>query len=947
MGPRHNLPTPPTPFVGRDEEINEIVHILDDPDCRLLSLIGPGGMGKTRLALEAGLRQVEKFRHGVRFVGLAPLNTTDLIVPAMAESLNFAFFNNDEPKAQLLNYLREKEMLLILDNFEHLLEGADLVSEILAQAPHIKVLVTTREALNLWEEWNRPVRGLSYPQNGAVSQLDEYSALQLFANRAKRVRSNFDLEQELEQVVRICRLVDGMPLGIELATTWLRALSIEQIANEIQNSLDFLSTKLRNVAPRHRSIRAVFDYSWELLTEQEKAVFRRLSVFQGGFHRKAAEKVAQADLLTLTGLVTKSLLYESSENSLDTTHPGGVTYRYYLHELLKQYAAAKLAELPDDQAETLARHAAHYSQFLADQENNLKYNRQQRLALDAIGEEMENIRAAWCWSSAYLNEHPAAATYLDRSATSLAIYQENRSRTSENADLYQQAITALAKATHLAESTRRYLTARMEARQALSVFRTPRHDESIPLWVSALATLNDLLAGEELDAAAHLTAEQDRILCQTFLAFHYTQSQGRAIALEKLRQAQVWCETIGDRYALSRNLNVQAIFITDFAQSVQVYHTALALAREIGDLIGMALIMGNLTTMLTDTDEINALLSEALEIHQTLGNRFMVAYVQYQQGVAYIPQGRPLKAQQTLEKALVVFQEIVAPQMTTFALEYLSDLAWGMGDTEKTHRLLSENIKRGQERGDVEYAIKGMGRLGRFLAETAPIEEARSLYRSSLALLPQLTKPHARAEALDALGNFALLLGEYGQAKKHFEENQLLYEQAEYRAGVAWSWRNLGLIAYELGDYAAAEQHFQHSLAIHREVSFPWAQAMILQNLGQVAAARCDYSTAQRHYQEGLAQAQGLWGTSLSLELLVSWGVLLFKLEEPEKAYEHLLATSQHPMFLPVMVSQKLRDKAHRILAELEARLEPNTVKAIKARGRTADTLIPDILRYN
>ena len=216
-----------------------------------------------------------------------------------------------------------------------------------------------------------------------------------------------------------------------------------------------------------------------------------------------------------------------------------------------------------------------------------------------------------------------------------------------------------------------------------------------------------------------------------------------------------------------------------------------------------------------------------------------------------------------------------------------------------------------------------------------------------MALLPQLTKPHARAEALDALGNFALLLGEYGQAKKHFEENQLLYEQAEYRAGVAWSWRNLGLIAYELGDYAAAEQHFQHSLAIHREVSFPWAQAMILQNLGQVAAARCDYSTAQRHYQEGLAQAQGLWGTSLSLELLVSWGVLLFKLEEPEKAYEHLLATSQHPMFLPVMVSQKLRDKAHRILAELEARLEPNTVKAIKARGRTADTLIPDILRYN
>lgn len=943
MGPRHNLPTPPTPFVGRDAEIDEVMTTLADPDCRLLSLIGPGGMGKTRLGLEVGLREAEKFRHGVRFVGLAPLNSADLLVAAIAEACDFSFFSDQGPKEQLLSYLKEKELLLILDNFEHLLDGADLVSEILAHAPQVKVLVTTREALNLWEEWSRPVRGMSYPQNGVVESLDEYSALQLFANRAKRIRSNFDLEHDLEQVIRICRLVDGMPLGIELATTWLRTLATEQIANEIESSLDFLATTLRNVAPRHRSIRAVFDYSWQLLSEKEKDVFRRLAVFQGGFHRKAAEKVAGADLHTLTSLVNKSLLYEDSEHSLDTSHPGGMTYRYYLHELLKQYAAAKLTESPADEFQTRARHADHYTQLLADQEPLLKYNRQQRPALDTISEEMENIRAAWCWSCEHLDEHPDAMSYLSRAATSLHIYLENRSRTMDNADLYRRAAAAILHSTQLPVLQKRLLTARMEARQALYLFRTPRHEESIALWQQALTTLNELVAEGELDAAAYLLAQQDRILAQTFLSFYITRSQGREIALQKLDEAEQWARAINDDWALSRTLNVQGIFLTDFAAGVQRYHEALKIARDIGDQIGIAIITGNITNMLTDPDEVNALLCEALEIHQALGNRFMVGHVNFQQGTAYIPQGRPYQAKAKLEKAVAIFEEMVAPNMVGYALEYLSDLAWGMEELEKAQEYLNRNIRLAQERGDVEYVIKGMHKLGGLLAETGNLEEARSWYRSAVLLLPQLSRPHSRAEALDALGNFALVLGEYHAAKKHFEENLPLFEQTQDQGGKAWSLRNFGLIAYEVGDYETAERYFQESLEIHQQVSFPWAQAALLHNLGQVAAARGDFTLAQQYYLEGVDQAQGMWGASMSLELLTSLGILYFKLEEPEKAYEYLLATTDNDMFLPVMVNRQLREKGHRLVAELEARLPQEIVAEVKRRGRTADDLMAAI----
>ncbi|MCB0180454.1 MAG: AAA family ATPase, partial [Anaerolineae bacterium] len=306
----HNLPRQPTSFIGRRTEITRLRERLTDPDCRLLTVVGPGGIGKTRLAIEAAAAVTPNFAHGVYFAPLQGIYSGDYLVSAIAEAVNFSLSGHLEPLAQVLNYLSDKMMLLLLDNFEQLVAqgGPAIVMELLAAAPQIKLMVTSREVINLREEWLYPVRGLPVPPTDQPDGSDADDAVQLFVARARQVQPDFSADDEREAVLQICRLVEGIPLAVELAASWTKTLSCPAIAAEIQRSLDFLVTPLRNVSDRHRSMAAVFDTSWQLLSENEQHVFKRLSVFRGGFQRAAAEPVAGATLATLAALVDKSLL---------------------------------------------------------------------------------------------------------------------------------------------------------------------------------------------------------------------------------------------------------------------------------------------------------------------------------------------------------------------------------------------------------------------------------------------------------------------------------------------------------------------------------------------------------------------------------------------------------------------------------------------------------------
>jgi predicted ATPase/class 3 adenylate cyclase len=389
-----NLPLPRTSFVGRASELEAIDRLLEDPRCRLLTLVGPGGAGKTRLALEAAARRVDRYPHGVHFVPLASVASSEFLAPALAEAIQFAVdgaHSGFSAKDQLLDYLSERSTLLVLDNFEHLVEGSRFLSEVIERAPHVELLTTSRERLNLQSEWVFDVEGLGLAENGNGSA----SAVQLFVERAGQVVPRYALDDAgYAQALRICRLVDGMPLGIELAASWTSVLSCAEIADEIEGGIDFLATSMRDVPERHRSLRAAIDQSWRLLTDDQRSAFSRLSVFRGSFDRGAALAVTGADLSLLSELVSKSLLRRPDFG------------RFELHELLRQYAAEQLRLSPAEEVVARERHAGHYGAMLLDRQTAL-IGPELAVARDELRGELDNLRAAAEWSLTEDDEHAA------------------------------------------------------------------------------------------------------------------------------------------------------------------------------------------------------------------------------------------------------------------------------------------------------------------------------------------------------------------------------------------------------------------------------------------------------------------------------------------------------------------------------------------------------------
>jgi predicted ATPase len=386
---RTNLPTQLTSFIGRDDELMEIEGLIDNPDCRLLTLVGPGGVGKTRLALQTAALHVHEYPDGTYFVPLAQLSSADFLIPTVADSLKFEFdtqSSNLDPKSQLLDYLGDQSVFLVMDNFEHILDGASLIPDILNHAKNLQLIITSRERLNLLGEWTYDVGGMSYPENGDHAGENGHSAINLFYDRARQVDPGFTMSKEvLGDISQICKLVDGMPLGIELAAAWVSVLSPEEIADEIGKNLEFLASSRRDLEEKHRSMHAAFDYSWKLLSKTERKAFRPLSVFRGGFQRDAAEGVADINLRMLSDLVNKSLLRRTEEG------------RFEVHELLRQYASEKLEKNPKEFEECREQHSRFYVEFLEERKDELM-GENLREVREEIRGEMENVRSAVKWA---------------------------------------------------------------------------------------------------------------------------------------------------------------------------------------------------------------------------------------------------------------------------------------------------------------------------------------------------------------------------------------------------------------------------------------------------------------------------------------------------------------------------------------------------------------------
>jgi len=384
--PRNNLPVQLSPFVGRERELAELADLLSDETIRLITLLAPGGMGKTRLALEAAKQQIDNFADGIYFVPLAAASVPEQIITMIGENIiDFRFQAGSEPKHQLLNFLRERQILLLLDNFEHLLAGADLLLEVLQAAPLVKVLLTSRERLNMNGEVVFRVDGLSIPGTDTAEDALDYSAVKLFVQQAQQTRRDFVVKShDLPHITHVCRLVAAMPLAIVLAAVWVEILTPEEIAREIAAGLDFLVVERRDLPERLRSVRVVFDYSWKRLSAAEQSSFSKLAVFRGGFTRQAAQVVAGASVQTLQALLNKALVSRMSSG------------RYEIHEVLRHYAEERL-ELSQEVTTTRDDHSQYYLAWLADLEADIK-GRRQAEALIEIEADVANITAAWNWA---------------------------------------------------------------------------------------------------------------------------------------------------------------------------------------------------------------------------------------------------------------------------------------------------------------------------------------------------------------------------------------------------------------------------------------------------------------------------------------------------------------------------------------------------------------------
>ncbi len=626
-----SLPTQPTFFIGRKQELTEIEQLLAHG--RLLTLTGPGGIGKTRLAVRAAAVMASEFNDGCFFVSLAPIRAVEHLIQTIAEAVRFPLATHLDPQHQLLNYLQKRQLLLVMDNFEHLLEGVGIVSEILQAAPEVKILATSREILNLQSETSFTVEGMDFPELAGPEETGKHDAVSLFVQSANKVRPGFDPSPgELIHIARICQNVGGMPLAIELAAAWLKILNVDEIVEELEKGLDILITETRDTPERHRSIRAVFNHSYSMLRPNEQETFLRLSVFRGGFTREAGQEVAGASLQLLAELVNKSLISHDPN-----------TARFRVHDLLRQYAQEQLEATPEASNSAQEAHAAYYAAFMQQRGDYLRGQRQ-KMVLAEIEADIENVRAAWRY-------------YLDQS----------------NASQLWRFISGIWHVYWI----RWWNYAGMELfADAARVLKAEQDEESVSLRALAMAFQAYFMAWLGLsDKGYELAKEGVEILQQQdrpeALVFAYDSQVVNAYFLGKITEdIEATNEMIriatrlDDKWLLAFTLfgaGMAALIEGDYNEAKRLAESNLKLFQEIGDASGSTMpliVMGHVALARGEYEEARKYYLRCLEISEEVGFHYSIQTSSKYLGKVGLSMGELAKAEDYLLQSLRITEEI-------------------------------------------------------------------------------------------------------------------------------------------------------------------------------------------------------------------------------------------------------------------------------------------------
>lgn len=770
----HRPPRRANSLFGRERELAEITNFLSNPQCRLLTLTGPGGVGKTRLAIEVAnlintqhdgkgdddkgeKEAVNLFAHGVAFVSVAALDEPAAMVNAIQAMLGISTPANQEAQESLLNYLEGLELLLLLDNYEHLANDPALLIAILEQAPAVKLLLTSRIRLNLVEEWVYEISGLSLPDldnqahEPTPAEIAHSSAVQLFVSYATRVRSDFVLSAENAlDVLRICTLVTGLPLAIELAASWIRVMPSAEIHAELQHNINFLVASAAK-PERHRTFEAVFDSSWRYLAEQERMAILQLSIFRGSFDRDAAFNVADASLFLLASLIDHSFLKRGDRE------------RYEMHELLRQIATERLAADPQLEEKTRTAHANYYGEFLAKRTAWMS-GAQVTMALDSIEQSFENIRIAW----RRLLE-TASWQRLDLALDALYYFCTIRGRRSE--------------AVHLLEVLEQTLMRTYDNRTERLLTRVQSRLGACYLGLGN-QNLAQMLIQEALDRAKADDDRQELAFCLSQLGFVLSTSGDLANADLVYTESLQLYQQINHRVGTADLLNKRGVIAHDLGMltvAKEFYVRSYTIAKVQQNIYLLSIVLFNLGKIsegMGDYSEAVRYYRESMPHQQALNDSEGMGYVLHGLARVEMHLGNYPHADELCVEALNHFRDINFRRGIIFALSLLGEIALQQGHAQTASTHLQESLTLAQRFNSPLFISVNLTLLGRVALALDDLELAWTYGCEAIELAQQTKSIAAEATTLCLLGAITTLRNEYQAAKEYFEKALALAQES-------------------------------------------------------------------------------------------------------------------------------------------------------------------------
>ena len=679
MQPPNNLPLQLSSFIGREREIVEVKRLLSTS--RLLTLTGAGGTGKTRLALQVASQVVDEYPDGVFFVNLAPIIDHSLVVPSIALTLNVKEAAGQPPIETLKAYLKDKEMLLLLDNFEQVLQAALDVMVLLSAVPDLKVMVTSREPLHLQGEQQYQVPPLELPdpkQPSSVEQLSQNEAVELFTERARSVRPDFDLTDEYAHAVaEICARLDGLPLAIELAAARIRILSPQEILSRLASRLKLLTGGATNLPARHQTLRNTIDWSYDLLDEGEKHLFRRMAVFWGGRTIEALEAVCNTKGLQVYGSLEVDVLEGVSalvdKNLVQQREGRTQGSRFVMLETIHEYAREKLQE--SGEAEESRRQQAYYFMRLAEEAEPHLTGKKQQEWLDRLEDEFDNLRAALRWASESGNVEDLEVGL--RIGGAIWRFWQVRGHYSEGRTELERLLSQAA----LQDSPTRGMATALNGAGILAL----RQDD----YTSSRSLLNSALAlGRE-------AGDVKSISLSLSILGNVASNQGDYTTARSLyEESLILRSELGDRWGIAYSLGTLGVLAfkqEDFATASSLYAQSLAMSRDFGDkrIIALSLLgLGGTTYIQGDYTTARSLCEESLALWRELGDRSGIASSLNNLGHVAAEQGDYTTARSLCEESLALWREVGDRSGIGLSLAGLGEVAVSIGQTHKGARLL-------------------------------------------------------------------------------------------------------------------------------------------------------------------------------------------------------------------------------------------------------------------